>query len=77
MVEGRIQRKLESLTAAQFVGLRKIYNSIKDGMSSAKEWFPVPDEKAGTQAVKKNAPIQSAGSSTAANSTVENAADKK
>ncbi|AMV31279.1 hypothetical protein VN12_04120 [Pirellula sp. SH-Sr6A] len=77
MIESRIQRSIDAITKANVIGLRKVYNSIKDGMSSAKEWFPVPDEKTGTQTVKKNAPIQSAGSSTAANSTGENAAEKK
>lgn len=39
MIEKRIQRKLESITPAQIIGLRKIYNSIKDGMSSIGDWF--------------------------------------
>lgn len=39
MIEKRIQRKLESITPAQIIGLRKIYNSIKDGMSNAGDWF--------------------------------------
>jgi hypothetical protein len=48
-IEKRIQRKLESITAAQVISLRKIYNSLKDGMSSAGDWFsveefPIPDQ---------------------------------
>jgi hypothetical protein len=45
MVEARIQRKLESITAAQVIALRKIYNSLKDGMSSVADWFEAPTAK--------------------------------
>lgn len=39
MIEARIQRKLESITAAQVIALRKIFNSLKDGMSNPGDWF--------------------------------------
>ena len=38
-IEKRIQRRIESITPAQFVRMREIYTSIKDGMSSAEDWF--------------------------------------
>lgn len=38
-IEARIQRKLDSITAAQVIALRKIFNSLKDGMSGPKDWF--------------------------------------
>jgi hypothetical protein len=38
-IETRIQRSLESITPAQVVNLGKVYNSIKDGMSTAADWF--------------------------------------
>jgi len=38
-LEKRIQRKIESIQPAQVVQLRKIYNSIKDGMSDRSSWF--------------------------------------
>ena len=38
-IEKRIQRRLDTITAAQLVQLRKIYNSLKDGMSSPADWF--------------------------------------
>lgn len=41
MIEKRIQRKLDAITPAQKIGLGKIYNSLKDGMSTAAEWFEV------------------------------------
>lgn len=50
-IEARIQRRLDSITAAQVVALRKIWASLKDGMSKPDEWFPadsappVPDIK--------------------------------
>ena len=42
-IEKRIQRKLESITAAQVISLRKIYNSLKDAMSTASDWFQVEE----------------------------------
>jgi hypothetical protein len=39
MIEARIQRKLESITAAQVIALRKIFNSLRDGMSRPEDWF--------------------------------------
>lgn len=44
-IEKRIQRRIDAITAAQVVQLRKIYSSIKDGMSNADEWFEVAEEK--------------------------------
>lgn len=38
-IEARIQRKLESITPAQVVQLKKIYSSLKDGMSTPEDWF--------------------------------------
>ena len=38
-IEHRLQRKLEAITAAQLVGLLKIFTSLKEGMSTAAEWF--------------------------------------
>ena len=40
-IEKRIQRRLDTITASQLVQLRKIYNSLKDGMSSPVDWFEV------------------------------------
>lgn len=61
MIEKRIQRRMDVITPALVVNLRKIFNSIKDGMSSPADWFeggsataaapradtrePMPDEK--------------------------------
>jgi len=38
-VEMRIQRRIDTITPAQIVMLRKIYNSLKDGMSAPSDWF--------------------------------------
>lgn len=38
-IEKRIQRRLDTITPAQIVALRKIYNSLKDGMSGPMDWF--------------------------------------
>lgn len=41
-LEKRMQRRMDSVTSAQIVTLHNIYNSIKDGMSEASEWFDMP-----------------------------------
>ena len=38
-IEKKLQRKLDSIVPAQVVMLRKIYASLRDGMSSPAEWF--------------------------------------
>lgn len=40
-IEVRIQRRIETMTPGQMAGLGKIYNSMKDGMSKAEDWFSV------------------------------------
>lgn len=52
MIEERIQRRFdkESVGPGHILTLRKIYNSLKDGMSSTEDWFkpakdaPVPED---------------------------------
>jgi hypothetical protein len=41
MLEKRLQRRIESILPAQVLTLRRIYNSLKDGMSTIEEWFEV------------------------------------
>jgi CMP-2-keto-3-deoxyoctulosonic acid synthetase len=44
-IELRIQRRLDAVQPAQVANLRKIYASIRDGMSTADEWFEKPAAK--------------------------------
>lgn len=39
MIEKRIQRRLDAMTPALMVQLGKVFNSLKDGMSSPADWF--------------------------------------
>lgn len=64
MIEARIQRKLESITPAQIISLRKVFNSLKDGMSKPGDWFeinaepaPIKTEKKSPGRPKKEAPL--------------------
>lgn len=41
MIETRIQRRLDAITPALVVQLKKIYNSMRDGMSTPAEWFDI------------------------------------
>jgi len=43
-IEARIQRRLDAMTPALLVQMGKIYNSLKDGMSTAAEWFSAKAE---------------------------------
>lgn len=40
-IEKRLQRRIESMTPAQLVTMRRIYNSLRDGMSTAADWFEI------------------------------------
>lgn len=50
-IEKRLQRNLDAITPAQIVGMRKIYNSLKDGMSSVADWFEVEPPKEAAKGV--------------------------
>lgn len=50
-IEGRIQRHIEAVLPAQVVQLRKVYNSLKDGMSHPSDWFDVPPPAAADPSV--------------------------
>lgn len=50
MIEARIQRNLDAMQPANYIDLRKVYNSLKDGMSAVSAWFDTslaekPEEK--------------------------------
>ncbi|WP_455038774.1 hypothetical protein [Kingella denitrificans] len=49
IVQMRYQCRIEAIRPAQFLELRKIYTSIKDGMSKASDWFAVPETKPDTR----------------------------
>lgn len=38
-IEKRIQRRIEAMTPGQMIQLGKIFNSLRDGMSKASDWF--------------------------------------
>lgn len=47
-IEKRIQRRLDAITPAQVVQLKRIYASLRDEMSKASEWFEVEPETPAT-----------------------------
>lgn len=55
MIETRIQRRVESMTPAQFANLGRVYNSLKDGMSEPKDWFSGPAGEDGEPAMPTTA----------------------
>ncbi|WP_322092783.1 hypothetical protein [Paraburkholderia bannensis] len=46
-IEKRIQRRLDAITPAQVVSLKRIYASLRDGMSDPSEWFETASADAG------------------------------
>jgi len=52
-IEKRIQRHLDAMTPAQMVMLGRIYNSIKDGMSTPAEWFEVESDNGEKESLKE------------------------
>lgn len=44
-IEKRIQRKIDTIQPAQIANLKKVYSSLRDGMSSASEWFEAAEIK--------------------------------
>lgn len=54
-IEKRIQRRLDAITPAQVVSLKRIYASLRDDMSTPAEWFDIEPEApkaSGLDAVK-------------------------
>ncbi len=78
-VEARIQRRIEAVTPGLLVQLGKIYNSVKDGMSAASDWFdlaPAPGEASETQAPVSRVESVAAKVAQAASTTVDDNATK-
>lgn len=55
-IEARIQRRIDAITPAQVVQLRKVLASLRDGMSTPAEWFEAA-EKSGAEAAVASGPI--------------------
>lgn len=53
-IEARIQRRMDAITPAQVVQLRKILSSLKDGMSKPEDWFPVDNAPIDVEAPTSN-----------------------
>ena len=51
-LEKRIQRHIDAITPAQLINLGKIYNSLKDGMSSPADWFDTEGNKGKADTLK-------------------------
>ena len=49
MLEARIQRRFDSITPAQMMGLANIYNAIKDGIARVEDFFQVQEGNAGAK----------------------------
>lgn len=56
-IEKRIQRRVDAIQPAQVVSLKKIYASLRDGMSAATDWFDGAEgEPADTKQKEKTLP---------------------
>ena len=78
-LEAHISRHLDAITPGQVLQLKRIYRSIRDGMSTPETWFaPLPTEdgkepeqKAGISALKSTVQRQTAQPSQPATSSVD------
>ena len=43
-MEKRLGHRIDAIQPAQIIAFRKIYTSIKEGMSEPKDWFELPTE---------------------------------
>jgi hypothetical protein len=48
-IEKRIQRRLDAIQPAQVVSLKKVYASLRDGMSAAADWFDPIESAPGSE----------------------------
>ena len=52
-IEKRIGRRLDTITPAQMVAIKKIYTSLRDGMSSPGDWFDMSAAESQSSAAEK------------------------
>ena len=55
-IEKRIQRKIDAITPTNVLSLKKILNSLNDGMSKPEEWFEIGEPKQNKKAEPIAAP---------------------
>ncbi len=53
-IEARIQRRMDAIQPAQIVSLKKIYASLRDGMSSPQDWFGATTAEGGTEPASRS-----------------------
>lgn len=58
-IQKKIGSRLEAIRPAQMVQMKKIYASLRDGMSKAADWFELP-EQGSTTSISKQAAEQAA-----------------
>ncbi|MCP5245728.1 MAG: hypothetical protein H6937_07200 [Burkholderiales bacterium] len=62
-IEKRIQRRIDSILPAQVVGLKKIYASLRDGVSVPSDWFEDADRANVSDLKKSKSPTEHKGES--------------
>jgi hypothetical protein len=53
MIEVRIQRSLDAMSPMQMISLKRIWVSLRDGMSTPDDWFTPPAQPVATEALDK------------------------
>jgi len=59
-LEGRVACRLEAIHPAQMVGLKKIYASLRDGMSVVADWFTLEAEPVGQLSLAEKVAVAAA-----------------
>jgi hypothetical protein len=52
-IEKRIQKRIEAISAAQVVSLKRIYQSLRDGMSEPHAWFEIKADEVKSDGLEK------------------------
>jgi len=47
LIEKRVQKRIEAIVPGQMLSLRRIFQSLRDGMSKPSDWFEMNDPQAG------------------------------
>lgn len=76
LIETRLGKHAEAINAAQMLQLRKIFQSLKDGMSKPSDWFEVAQVDTDPEVKKSSIDVKSKGKKTETKSDPADSLDK-
>lgn len=61
MIQKRIQKRVEAINAPQMLSLKKIFQSMRDGMSKPADWFDISEDQTGGKVTELNEQLATEG----------------